>query len=745
MSDTTNFDYKNLSPFKWFVLENFPFIEADFDALTEWQLFCKIGKEINKIINSQNMVGEQAETLTNAFNNLKNYIDNYFNNLDVQEEINNKLNEMVQTGELQNLLSEQYDELKNEVNNTISQNYTKINNRIDAQNDKISNLSSQINITGTTPIPVGSISNMTDTTKIYLLTTDGYYYYYNGSNWVQGGKYQSKYIEHNSIQNFQIKRKDVYFENNTFYKDLLYLATEIKEGYKCSGYNQSTYLPTFAEDNNFICFIFNMSDLQNYIGKLKFGYDKSKTYSCYVYYTENTKGFNGNSTGITDSNNFANCDLTYNNLLICLPISSCYYHTTDINYYTNNALDDLGQMIKIENKNINRQIFGNNISIKKLDLTKFNGVTIYPNRVITGYSTSENRILLGYKQNYTAILLDKNIFTDFTNLRDIRMKVNENMENVQMIVGSNEGNAGFNFQKNYLLNTWGQYYDSTNHIYNWGAFISNNLYYMNNFTKFGFSFMTTDLEFYTETFNSLNPNYELFTNYVTENNVQDLINKNNLMCSVNIFNSIGAIGDSYTAGSVQHSDGRWSDVTNQSYIAVLGKRSGVNYSNFGVGGTSTRTYLTNGLQKVLTDTPKDFYMLAFGINDMAIGTEYIGSIDDIKEDYTQNADSFYGNYGKIISQVLLHAPKTKLLLVKIQIPGTNVGLFNTAIENIANHFGIPFINPFDDVFFTSQQYTNRPGGHPTILGYVGMGLAYERLINKCILNNLNYFLYSTIG
>lgn len=123
MSDNINFDYKNLSPFKWFVLENFPFIEADFDALTEWQLFCKIGKEINKIIDSQNIVGEQAETLTNAFNNLKNYVDNYFNNLDVQEEINNKLNEMAQSGELDQIVGKyitrdiqpQIDNIKNEI------------------------------------------------------------------------------------------------------------------------------------------------------------------------------------------------------------------------------------------------------------------------------------------------------------------------------------------------------------------------------------------------------------------------------------------------------------------------------------------------------------------------------------------------------------------------------------------------------------------------------------------------------
>lgn len=99
MGKNTNFTYKNLSPFKWFVLENFSFLEADFDALTEWQLFCKLGKEINKIINSTNLLGNQVEDLTN-------YVNNYFDNLNVQDEINNKLNEMAEDGTLQNIIAE---------------------------------------------------------------------------------------------------------------------------------------------------------------------------------------------------------------------------------------------------------------------------------------------------------------------------------------------------------------------------------------------------------------------------------------------------------------------------------------------------------------------------------------------------------------------------------------------------------------------------------------------------------------
>ena len=94
-----NYTYTNLTPFKWYVLENFPFIEADFDALTDWQLFCKLGKEINKIIISLNGVGKQVEDLTT-------FVTNYFDNLDVQDEINNKLDEMVQDGTLQEIITQ---------------------------------------------------------------------------------------------------------------------------------------------------------------------------------------------------------------------------------------------------------------------------------------------------------------------------------------------------------------------------------------------------------------------------------------------------------------------------------------------------------------------------------------------------------------------------------------------------------------------------------------------------------------
>lgn len=44
-------------------------------------------------------------------------------------------------------------------------------------------------IGGATPLPVSSVSEMTDTSKVYLLTTDSYWYYYNGTQWTAGGLY----------------------------------------------------------------------------------------------------------------------------------------------------------------------------------------------------------------------------------------------------------------------------------------------------------------------------------------------------------------------------------------------------------------------------------------------------------------------------------------------------------------------------------------------------------------------------
>ena len=101
-----DFNKTHIPLFRRFVLQNFPFIEQDFDALTDYQLLCKVIEYLNKVITTTNEISEQVEVLTNAYNTLKDYVDHYFDNLDVQEEINNKLDEMAEDGTLQEIIGD---------------------------------------------------------------------------------------------------------------------------------------------------------------------------------------------------------------------------------------------------------------------------------------------------------------------------------------------------------------------------------------------------------------------------------------------------------------------------------------------------------------------------------------------------------------------------------------------------------------------------------------------------------------
>ena len=144
MNINTNYDeLKNITPFKRCVLTNFPFIEADFDAVTNYQLLCKVVEKLNEIIANTDKQNSNIELLENNFGTLYNYVKNYFDNLDVQEEINTKLDNMAADGSLDVLIKPFFDEYKNEIDGIVN-----------TQNGKIATLESRMN--SFTNLPTGS-------------------------------------------------------------------------------------------------------------------------------------------------------------------------------------------------------------------------------------------------------------------------------------------------------------------------------------------------------------------------------------------------------------------------------------------------------------------------------------------------------------------------------------------------------------------------------------------------------------
>lgn len=69
------------------------------ESLSYYELLCKVIAKLNETIDLSNGTAEGLEQL-------KNYVDTYFDNLDIQEEVNAKLDEMAQSGELAELISQ---------------------------------------------------------------------------------------------------------------------------------------------------------------------------------------------------------------------------------------------------------------------------------------------------------------------------------------------------------------------------------------------------------------------------------------------------------------------------------------------------------------------------------------------------------------------------------------------------------------------------------------------------------------
>lgn len=97
----------HLEPFKFWCQKVLPNVYDD--SLSYYEYLCKLNEYLNEVIGQINTLTDNMEDyeedLTATWLETKEYIDNYFNNLDVQQEINNKLDQMASSGALSTLLA----------------------------------------------------------------------------------------------------------------------------------------------------------------------------------------------------------------------------------------------------------------------------------------------------------------------------------------------------------------------------------------------------------------------------------------------------------------------------------------------------------------------------------------------------------------------------------------------------------------------------------------------------------------
>lgn len=174
------------------------------DSLSYYEALCAMWKYLNDTVNVINNNATITEEQLEAYKALESYVENYFENLDVQEEINNKLDQMAQDGSLGELIGRYIDPLIEEQNENIALFENNITNTVDnyqtSVNGTIAEINTKVNaVTSGTPLVASSVGGMTNTDRIYVNTSDGNWYYYDGDSWEIGGTYQSSGIADGTV------------------------------------------------------------------------------------------------------------------------------------------------------------------------------------------------------------------------------------------------------------------------------------------------------------------------------------------------------------------------------------------------------------------------------------------------------------------------------------------------------------------------------------------------------------------
>lgn len=86
----------DLKPFRFWCQKVLPTVYDD--SLSYYELLCKTVDYLNKTMSN-------VDELNNNFTILKDFVDNYFTNLDISAEVDKKLDEMAESGQLDNILN----------------------------------------------------------------------------------------------------------------------------------------------------------------------------------------------------------------------------------------------------------------------------------------------------------------------------------------------------------------------------------------------------------------------------------------------------------------------------------------------------------------------------------------------------------------------------------------------------------------------------------------------------------------
>lgn len=126
-------------------LTNFPYIENDFDAITDYELICKVVGHLNEIIKNDNLQNNVISELYDNFILLKEYVDKYLVDIEDLKDAIKLINETITVLiEKINKNASDISTLRVDLTELINQNYNILKEYVDYNddilNEKIENI-----------------------------------------------------------------------------------------------------------------------------------------------------------------------------------------------------------------------------------------------------------------------------------------------------------------------------------------------------------------------------------------------------------------------------------------------------------------------------------------------------------------------------------------------------------------------------------------------------------------------------
>ncbi|MDU3410691.1 GDSL-type esterase/lipase family protein [Clostridium sp.] len=246
----------------------------------------------------------------------------------------------------------------------------------------------------------------------------------------------------------------------------------------------------------------------------------------------------------------------------------------------------------------------------------------------------------------------------------------------------------------------------------------------------------------------------LFNTNNIESKIQDLVIKSSSI-GISSFLKFGVVGDSLSVGHTTnpYTGNAVGRNIKYSWGQYLARRNGNVCLNFGVTGMTAKTWMSNAQCHDLlikSENKCQCYVLALGANDAEkLNTVPLGEISDINfSDMSQNADTFYGWYAKVINTINITNNKAPIFVFTVPYPrseNADVKLINTAIREMSsdsrfnNLHLVDLALEYDDYYKGELIYGESVDAHYTAKGYNAISMVNELAISDYMNKNPNPF------